>query len=295
MKLSTSNTNANIAIYSSNGVLVNATSINSISIKIGTNNMMNSTSLSVGNSTINSTAIDTPSLIINGQVLFPGSGSGGIVNAQFFTASGTWTKPSGLTGNETVFMMLWGAGGGGAGAASGAGSGGACLIGSARVSDLTSTCAVTVGTSAALVAGGNSSIVINSSSTAIACGGGKYNDGGGGGVLGVANTTAGGRPLGGTSASTISTYGGGANGALQGVGGNTIFGGGGAGKGAAGRGGQSIFGGSGGCKDPALTISVMGGNGGNQGFAASAPGGGAPESGTAQPGARGEVRVWIIG
>ena len=110
MKLSTSNTNANIAIYTPI-VVSNTIAVNSSSITIGTNTIVNSTAISVGSVSINSTVISTPSLFVGGTSL-PLSGiTSGIVNAQFFTANGTWTKPAGLTGNEQVLIMMWGGGG----------------------------------------------------------------------------------------------------------------------------------------------------------------------------------------
>ena len=42
-----------------------------------------------------------------------------VAQVQTFTASGTWTKPSGLSDSAIVIVELWGAGGGGGGAAGG--------------------------------------------------------------------------------------------------------------------------------------------------------------------------------
>lgn len=60
---------------------------------------------------------------------------GGILDYQVFTANGTWTKPSNLTGSEIVYVEMWGGGGSGGGVPSsgnvggGAGGGGAFIEG----------------------------------------------------------------------------------------------------------------------------------------------------------------------
>lgn len=78
----------------------------------------------------------------------------GLQDVQSFTvAGGTWTKPSGLTGAETVLIELWGAGGGGGGnptsggtnTAGGGGGGGAYVSQEIIASQLTGTVSVTVG------------------------------------------------------------------------------------------------------------------------------------------------------
>ncbi|MGU9981452.1 hypothetical protein ACJ4V0_15560 [Phreatobacter sp. HK31-P] len=68
---------------------------------------------------------------------------------QAFTASGTWTKPAGLTGNEIVVIEAWGAGGGGGmtgGDGNGpGGGGGAYTRRDMRAADLPGTVSVTIG------------------------------------------------------------------------------------------------------------------------------------------------------
>ena len=258
-------------------------------------------------------AVSTPSLFMNG-VGFDGVRAG-IVNAQFFTANGTWTKPSGLTGNELVFVMMWGGGGGGS--ANGTtqqagGGGGSCSIGMFPVNTVTDTVAVTVGLPGAAGTGGvqggtgsNSTFVVNTSVTFRAHGGsgGRANGtlqvaGGGGGLFSPGLTTGvGGAPLGGAhAASGNSTFGGGGGGQGSGAAsaGISIFGGGGGNWGGTNFGGASIYGGGGGGGAVGGT-SIFGGNGGTNTTPAQAPGGGGSANNTTPAAAaRGEVRVWVI-
>jgi len=53
-----------------------------------------------------------------------GSSGGGVLDHQALTTSGTWTKPSGLAGTESVRLRLWGGGGGGHNSATDGGGGG---------------------------------------------------------------------------------------------------------------------------------------------------------------------------
>lgn len=203
-----------------------------------------------------------------------------------FTASGTWTKPSGLDPDTMVTVEAWGAGGGGtSGAGAGGGGGGAYTIKRFRLGDLPSSVAVTIGagglpSGGTGTAGGNTSF--GSLLTAYGGGPGNAGNGGGGGGEGAAgsNSTAG--------------LGGGAGGSGSGNnGGNAMFSNGGGGGGASGaNGGSSIRGGGGGAgaSGSAGGTSVHGGNGGAPAVAGSAPGGG---GGRNAAGARGEMRIWL--
>ena len=209
---------------------------------------------------------------------------------QVFTATGagTWTKPIGLTGNETVEVEMWGGGGGGSATSGGGGGGGAYCRKTFAASALSATVALSVGTGgSAGVAGGNSSFGATLV-TAFGGGGGSTiapNGGGGGGTksAGGNGTSSGGTAgagygvadVGGVGDSITGTdWGGGSGGATNTTnGGNSLFGGGGGG-GASG--GVSLFGGAGG--------SFNGGAGVAPG------GGGAAGNGV---GGRGEIRVRV--
>lgn len=201
---------------------------------------------------------------------------------QVFTASGTWTKPTGLSTNASVRVQIWGAGGSGGkgdsgGLFGGGGGGGAYTEFTVLASSLPATAAVVVGNGGASrttnttagLDGGNSSfngVVAYGGKGGTAIGGGL-----GGGQFG---STASGNQLwdggeGGTGAvaGSSSTYGGGGGGTTQG----SIP-------------GSSKLGGSGGA---ALTAGNIPGGGG---------GGAKHVGGTVSgAGARGEVRVWVIG
>lgn len=233
------------------------------------------------------------------------------VNYQAFTSSGTWTKPSGLTGNELVTVQLWGAGGGGGGLSlgsqpgGGGGGGGAYSEAKFRASDLGATVSVTIGTGGAGgVGGADGSVGGNSSfgSLLIAYGGGGGGEGGagtnggGGGGGGITSAGAngdlgvlgaGGGIGGGTTTGQSSNFGGGAGGYLTPfIGGASVYGGGGGGSSAAGTGGISFYGGAGGgggtpsgaaaSGGTAITYGGNGGAGGSNadGSAGIAPGGG---------------------
>ncbi len=245
---------------------------------------------------------------------------------QAFTSSGTWTKPSGLSGNEMVKVQAWGGGGGGAsgtGAAreGGGGGGGAFFELNCRASDLSATETVTVGTGGAANTVGVST-TFGSRLTAYGGGGAAVpssvagGGGGGGGTYAVGGNSSdgtggtGGTPLGGTPG-VASTFGGGGGASTNNAGANSVFGGGGGGGGANTSsstqiGGKSIYGGGGGAGSADVTgaaggTSVYGGAGGasvasgtpNAGVAPGG-GGGGNANGTGGAGARGEVRVWTI-
>lgn len=284
-----------------------------------TNNIpiINTSAWNLGNSSVNSSLIVIPSLTVGGIAFGGGTGNGGIINNQFFTANGTWSKPAGLSGNEQVLIMMWGGGGGsfGNGTVAVGGGGGGCLVGVFPVSQCNASCNVYVGlggtgatTAGTSTQGQNTTFWANSSISLNVCGGGggwanatTIFAGGGGGLLSMGAAPSGtggtgGEPLGGTPSNTgISSIYGGAGGSNKNSpfkGGTAIFGGGG-GSGAGG-GGASIYGGGGGADSGGTGrgVSIFGGNGG-QGSVGVSPGGGGGGFG-AFNGARGEVRVWVI-
>ena len=222
------------------------------------------------------------------------------------TASGTWTKPSGLPDDAQIIIEAWGGGAGGATTSPGPGGGGGCYaMRRMRAADVPSSVSVTIGPGGAVIADGTSttfgSLVTarrgrtgnNSTSGGGGGGGGEISDPGAasgstGGAGGAAN---GGK--GGDGSSTVSV-------SAQ-PGGSSFWGGGGGGGAASatgasgGSGGSSVFGGGGGAAvgfagNGSAGQSLFGGNGGGPGVAGSAPGGG---GGRNAAGARGEVRVWI--
>ncbi len=224
-------------------------------------------------------------------------------NYQVFTSSGTWTKPTGLTGNELVIVQLWGGGGAGGGAnganfGGGGGGGGAFVETRFRASDLSATVTVTVGTGGGgTTSDGNAGVnsTFGAYVTAYAGGGGAHNQGdpsggagGGGGAMSAGtsvtgnNGGGGGNPAGGAPGSpgagaSNAGWGGGGGGSIgsgQGsVGGDSGSGGGGggsAGGGAVtgGNGGNSVYGGAGGGGGGVTggaggTSLIYGGNGGS--------------------------------
>lgn len=300
--------------------------VNSISISSNGALAYKSAAINLANSfTFNNMAISpsaiAPSIAINAGISFTGI-NGGIVNTQIFAANGTWTKPSGLTGREQVFIMMWGAGGASGDTGTAGGGGGACFLTTVPLSTLTNTCAVVVGGLGDLGYGGNSTFAANSTTIFFAGGGSSANDGqfaesgGGGGWLtagGIPSAEGntlyreyGGQPLGGfwrdladnITSTAVSIYGGG-GGDSQSPG-TSVFGGGGGTTAASGGAGllarpHSIFGGAGGAGSNNTTsaYSVMGGDQGE------IPGGGGWFQTTPitadEAGARGEVRVWILG
>lgn len=124
--------------------------------------IINTSAIAIGSQVVNSSLITIPLLSIGGSG-FGGGLLGGVVNTQIFTSNGTWTKPTGLTGNEQVIFQLWGAGGNAFADTSSwsdpdspvtvsysqieAGGGGAYFSGHRLLSDLSSSIPVTVGQS----------------------------------------------------------------------------------------------------------------------------------------------------
>lgn len=165
---------------------------------------------------------------------------------QAFTASGTWTKPTGLAGTEYVVIQAWGAGGGGGGVdgqaasqpnSAGGGGGGGFYELRVRANVLGATETVTL------------------------------NPGGAGGAAGVNNGSVGGNTTFGTH---LTVYGGAGGVAMNGPGGTGGGGGGGGGNNSAGSIGAGSTGGigggfGGGAADNASTQTDGGGGGGSAG------------------------------
>lgn len=191
---------------------------------------------------------------------------------QVFTANGTWTKPSGLTGDEIVIIQAWGGGGAGGNASnrSGGGGGGAMVEYTIKASQMGSTESVTIGaggTPGAVNGNPGGNTTVGTLLTTFGGGGGgggstTSGGGGGGGSLAVGASTAvstggtGGSPMGGAPGVGSSFGGGGGssgNIASPSLAGGDSFYGGGGGSGAAnsasgttGAGGASFWGGGGG-------------------------------------------------
>jgi hypothetical protein len=248
----------------------------------------------------------------------PSDGSISLIPSSAFFTSTTGT-PAGLTGTEQVVVYAIAGGGGGSSNNSvsiGGGGGGAGVI-TYELSDLGSTVAVTVGTAgtasrttttATGTAGSGSNSSFGSFTVCGGAGASPTTGGGGGGTFSNGATTgAGGTPLGGATGAPggASTFGGGGGGNAAGAaGGASIYGGGGGAR-ASNSGGASIYGGGGGGASLSTTVStggasVFAGSGGAANtlgaYAGVVPGGGGGASNTAaNTGARGEVRVWVIG
>lgn len=248
-----------------------------------------------------------------------------VIDYQPFTSSGTWTKPSGATGDDLVVGYLWGGGGGSS--QFGGGGGGACLQFMIKSSDLSGTESVTIG--GAGTAGGGAGGATIFATKYIAYGGGGsganagYNAtnnggvaaGGGGGLSGAGQSSnnntgspnnSGGSPSGGGGAfgggngatggspaindPNYSTYGGGGGGCI-GSSANT----------GSASGGNSIWGGGGGASGVNTGsnggTSVFGGAGGAKGSAGVTPGGGAGASNPTAgglAGGKGLAQIWTI-
>lgn len=218
-----------------------------------------------------------------------GASSGASRYAWTFTATGTWTKPDGVTDDTPVFIDAWGAGGGGN--SNGGGGGAAYAATVVRAGDLGATVTVTIGAGGAGTGGtgfGGNGGNTTFGAAVTAYGGGGANalvSGGGGGEFAAGGIGAGGR-IGGGRGYTVGT---GGDPDVGGADADTIFGGGGGGGGISNPGYYGVYGAGGGGTSTG-GLSVYGGNGGGASTAGSAPGGG---GGSLAAGARGEVRVWI--
>lgn len=229
-----------------------------------------------------------------------------------FTASGTWTKPAGLSANALVFVEVWGGGGGGGNY--GAGGGGAYNSKMYRAAELGASIAVTVGAGGAGNTGDGSEGGMSAFGSLRAYGGG-----GGGNGAGSIGTNRRGGGGGGIASAGKNGRTGGAEGGLPYIGGlergwdgalvqlaygasngrGSIHGGGGGGDtgGTSGisdsDGGPSVYGGGGGGgNNKKGGVSTYAGNGGAAYTNGQAPAGG---GGRQASGARGEVRVMVIG
>lgn len=251
--------------------------------------------------------------------------SGGVIDVQAFTSSGTWNKPGGGT---YAHILQWGGGAsggkGGSGDARAGGGGGGFIEGHFALSVLGSTETVTIGAGGASqaspttagTAGGNTTF--GSHLTAYGGGtNGTTGGGGGGGTTsagsnGSTSTGGAGGALGGGAAGADSNFGGGGGGTAGGTvaGGDSGYGGGGGGAttatGTTGAGGTSIWGGGGGgggtngtSANPGGT-SIFGGDGGAGNFdsgnavAGGQPGGGGGGSETGDSGAGGDGMCIVI-
>lgn len=233
-------------------------------------------------------------------------------NQYIYTASTTYTKPSGLMYLE---VELWGAGGGGAAGGSdvSGGGGGAYVRFKVASSSLGATSSIVIGTggtggvTSAAGGAGSSTMFTLASSTLIAYGGAggalQQNGSNGGGIVSHGTTTETGQTASATPhifkgygqtqniVPTMTYWGGAPSGGCNGTnacanGGNSIYGGGGGGgarTNAAGSGGISSFGGNGGAGATSGTAS--------NGSVPAGGGGAASSSGTGGNGANGMVRI----
>lgn len=244
---------------------------------------------------------------------------GAATTRQVFTASGTWTKPTGLSSNSIVVIEAWGGGGGGASHTgspdwAGGGGGGGYAYRVVAASDLAASIAVTIGAGGTAGAtGSNANGGLGGTTSfgtylnAYGGGGGSHGNnttstsgGDGAGPYGTASGAAKGGYYSGTSyilPEEPAIWGGAGGGgpissSNTGPGAGAVMGGGGGGastsnSSTAKAGGTSIGGGAGG----ASARNAAAGAG-----VAPAGGGGASTGGSGTPGAgaRGEVRITVI-
>ena len=226
-------------------------------------------------------------------VIASGSGGGGsaALDYQVFTASGTWTKPTGLGADALALIEAWGGGGGSLANNTyrGGGGGGAYVWRWMRLGELGASEPVQVG------AGGVTNTQPGGTGGTSSFGSHVTAFGGGGGYSGASGAFGSGGGGGWGSAGQGGSSGAdGSNGAIW----SPIVGGGkGGGVTGGGDGEAAGYGGGGGGQGPGGGnrpggASLFGGKGGDGGQAGSPPGGG---GGGGAPGARGEVRVRVIG
>lgn len=244
--------------------------------------------------------------------------SGGGVDVQTFTGSGTWTKPA---SGDRVFVQSWGGGGSGGHTdnVTNAGGGGGGDYNEAwyPIADLGATETVTIGAGGASKTSGfvtgdvGGTTTFGSFQTAFGGGGGGQVGGGGGGGNVAAGSTgtntvagAGGGLLGGAATGVSSNFGGG-GGSINNSGGDSYNGGGGGGgnSSSTSAGGDSQFGGGGGGNSGgAGGTSVHGGDGGagttgsSNATAGAQPGGGGggAETGDSGAGGAGQIIVTVF-
>jgi hypothetical protein len=238
-------------------------------------------------------------LTSNGTAWTSAASTGGAINVQTFTSSGTWTKPAGYAAGSRVFIQAWGGGGSGAKASvAGGGGGGGYNERWITLSALGATETVTIGAGGTAVTtsttNGNTGGTTTFGSWVSAYGGGAGTSGGagggGGGQLSAGAPSVSGAPWGGIQGDSNSLYSGGwivgGSGGSPGAPGSPSVWGGGGGGGLNFAGGASSFGGAGGA---GLTAS--------SGTAGSQPGGGGggTSTGTASgAGGAGQVIITVF-
>ena len=153
------------------------------------NNIVNDAS---GNVTLGNNLAVTGTLTVAGSPI-----TGGAINVQTFTSSGTWTKPSGYAAGSRVFIQAWGGGGsGGRNTQGNGGGGGAYNERWLTLSSMGSTETITVGAGGAALSANGTGLAGGTTtagswiSTYGGGGGGKDGNGnncggGGGGQLSV--------------------------------------------------------------------------------------------------------------